>query len=62
MKKKMIFFPLMVIFILSMSACGSKTEKFSEYKCPMNCENKTYDKAGTCPVCEMDLEGVPSKK
>ncbi|MGV3631280.1 MAG: heavy metal-binding domain-containing protein [Bacteroidota bacterium] len=28
----------------------------------MNCENKTYDKPGTCPVCGMELEGVKSKK
>ncbi|MES2590210.1 MAG: heavy metal-binding domain-containing protein [Bacteroidota bacterium] len=62
MKSKMILFPLMIIFVLSMSACGSKTEKFSKYRCPMNCENKTYDKPGTCPVCKMDLEGLPSKK
>ena len=26
------------------------------YKCPMNCEDgKTYEKAGKCPVCKMDL-------
>lgn len=52
-----------VLFIgLVVSACGSKSESFTEYKCPMNCENKTYDKAGTCPVCKMDLEGVETKK
>jgi len=29
----------------------------SVYKCPMECEGeKTYGKAGICPVCEMDLE------
>ena len=29
------------------------------YKCPMECEGeKTYDKPGTCPVCEMDLEKI----
>jgi cytochrome c5 len=29
------------------------------YACPMKCEgDKTYDKAGTCPVCNMDLEEV----
>jgi hypothetical protein len=27
------------------------------YQCPMDCEHgKTYDKAGVCPVCGMDLE------
>ena len=29
------------------------------YKCPMDCEKgKTYDKAGSCPVCKMDLQKV----
>lgn len=28
-----------------------------EYQCPMNCEDgKTYDAAGSCPVCKMDLK------
>ncbi|KPM49262.1 heavy metal-binding domain-containing protein [Jiulongibacter sediminis] len=28
-----------------------------KYSCPMACEgDKTYDEAGKCPVCEMDLE------
>ncbi len=27
------------------------------YQCPMDCENgKTYDEAGKCPVCNMDLK------
>lgn len=27
------------------------------YKCPMDCEKgKTYDEAGACPVCKMDLK------
>ena len=31
-------------------------EQHAEYQCPMDCENgKTYDKPGTCPVCEMDI-------
>ena len=55
---------------LSLSACNNsnKTETNSAevksdstqtatiYQCPMKCEGeKTYDKAGTCPVCGMDL-------
>ncbi len=29
------------------------------YACPMKCEgDKTYDAAGTCPVCKMDLAEV----
>lgn len=60
--------------VISFTSCGSKTEKAEEksetadsknqnkttaYVCPMKCEGeKTYDKAGTCPTCGMDLEEV----
>ncbi len=27
----------------------------SAYICPMHCEGSGSDKAGKCPVCEMDL-------
>lgn len=31
----------------------------AKYQCPMKCEgDKTYDKAGSCPVCKMDLKEV----
>lgn len=31
----------------------------NNYQCPMKCEdNKTYDKPGQCPVCNMDLEKI----
>lgn len=31
----------------------------SVYQCPMDCENgKTYEVAGTCPVCKMDLKEI----
>ena len=30
------------------------------YKCPMKCEGaKTYDKAGKCPKCKMNLKAIP---
>jgi hypothetical protein len=30
-----------------------------KYQCPMKCENeKTYDKAGKCPMCQMDMKEV----
>jgi hypothetical protein len=33
----------------------------AKYQCPMDCEKgKTYDAAGTCPVCKMDLKPVKS--
>lgn len=29
------------------------------FQCPMKCEKeKVYDKAGSCPVCKMDLKEV----
>ena len=31
----------------------------SVYQCPMDCEKgKTYEVAGSCPVCEMDLVAI----
>src|ERR1044072_3786586 len=30
-----------------------------KYQCPMKCEGeKTYDKAGKCPMCQMDMKEV----
>ncbi|MFN8711272.1 MAG: heavy metal-binding domain-containing protein [Bacteroidota bacterium] len=44
--------------ILLLASCSSTPAK-TVYACPMDCENgKTYEKAGQCPVCEMDLEKV----
>ncbi len=56
------------IFIIS---CGSKTSESqtekpateqtenAKYQCPMKCEGeKTYDKPGSCPVCNMDLKKI----
>ena len=32
------------------------------YQCPMDCEEgKTYEAAGACPVCKMDLKEVAQK-
>lgn len=52
--------------VMAFNACQNaqnKTETTAEagtkYICPMNCEKgKTYDKPGSCPVCNMDLEPV----
>ena len=34
-------------------------DTLAAYKCPMKCEGeKTYDKAGKCPKCGMDLSDV----
>jgi len=51
---------IFLILFLLLNACGnqSKTaEKEAVYQCPMKCEGeKTYTKAGSCPVCKMDLQ------
>ena len=34
----------------------------AHYQCPMDCEDgKTYEEAGKCPVCEMDMEEVETE-
>jgi len=39
-----------------------KTEK-AAFACPMKCEGeKTYDKAGSCPKCNMDLKKTETTK
>ncbi len=39
---------------------AEKREGNGVYECPMHCEgDKTYDKAGDCPVCGMDLVEQP---
>ncbi len=41
----------------------SPTDGTAVFYCPMHCEgNKTYDKAGSCPVCGMDLVEQPTMK
>lgn len=50
-----------IAFLLSLGfffiACGHHAaHQAALYTCPMDCEKgKTYDHAGTCPVCKMDL-------
>ncbi|WP_245896391.1 DUF3347 domain-containing protein [Flavobacterium sediminis] len=35
------------------------SDNHTKYACPMKCEgDKTYDEAGSCPKCGMDLEAV----
>lgn len=43
--------------------CGMNHDKMAEmYACPMKCEGeKTYDKAGSCPKCKMDLKNMEMK-
>lgn len=45
--------------LLSVTSVSCKDKTYSKYQCPMKCEKeKTYDKPGTCPVCEMELKGI----
>jgi outer membrane biogenesis lipoprotein LolB len=65
MKYRIILLAAFATFALAACNNVSKTESKTDgaaqtaavYQCPMDCEKgKTYDKAGKCPVCEMDLE------
>lgn len=40
-------------------ANGGATISAVKYQCPMKCEGeKTYDTAGQCPLCKMDMKEV----
>ena len=65
MSKKIILPILLAILVFASCNNSEKAENKTNgstqtkavYQCPMDCEHgKTYDKAGKCPVCEMDLE------
>ena len=71
MKTKITTASLLLTAVMFMASCGSKTSENktegnateqtldAKYQCPMKCEgDKTYDKPGSCPVCNMDLEKV----
>lgn len=64
---KLIYASMMVLF----TACAGNSEKAEKtesavetahaevYGCPMKCEGeKTYEQAGTCPVCKMELQEI----
>lgn len=60
MKRNIKIYTTAILFAMSflvISCNNSKNKETVKYQCPMKCEGeKTYDKAGSCPVCEMDLE------
>lgn len=63
MKKITIIIVMIFTMSFTVTSCKSdkkeiKKEMTSEiYQCPMDCENgKSYTKAGSCPVCKMDLK------
>lgn len=40
-------------------ANGNSNVAAVKYQCPMKCEGeKTYDAAGKCPMCQMDMKEV----
>lgn len=57
---------IIVLFItaLTIVACNNSASNVSKddlavYQCPMKCEGeKTFDKAGSCSVCKMDLKPI----
>lgn len=59
---------IMVMAVLCFTAANAQSSKAKTnkapadtvaYQCPMKCEgSKTYDKAGKCPKCGMNLKAV----
>jgi len=73
MKTKITTAALLFTAVMFFASCGNKTSESKKepttteqtanamYQCPMKCEGeKMYDKPGSCPVCNMDLEKVES--
>lgn len=59
MKKIALCFVLFSSMSILNSCSSNKNNEKSTYQCPMECEgDKTYNKPGICPVCEMDLEEI----
>ena len=61
-------FLTMAIAVFSFTALNAQTTKTKNsitvadtaYYCPMKCEGeKTYEKAGKCPQCNMTLKAIP---
>lgn len=71
MKKQITTATFLLTAVMFFASCGNKTSESKKenttteqtanvmYQCPMKCEGeKMYDKPGSCPVCNMDLEKV----
>jgi hypothetical protein len=71
LQMKKLFFALAFGSLVACSENDKKSDQATEmpmmeqmadqkqYACPMRCEgDKTYEEAGTCPVCKMDLKEV----
>ncbi len=57
MKRNILLFGMLVTTLFTISCSSSGKHEKNMYQCPMQCEGeKSYDKEGKCPVCQMDLE------
>ena len=60
--KSILNYSLIFILVATLGACNTKKKEDTahvHYECPMHCEgDKTYEQAGSCPVCKMDLVPV----
>lgn len=52
-----------ILATTTLFSCSNNTKSATEqaeilqYQCPMKCEGeKTYDKEGVCPICNMNLK------
>ena len=57
------FILLSLLALVGLTSCQKKTtvsvSESGTYACPMKCEGeKTYNKPGQCPKCNMDLQKV----
>ncbi len=65
---KMAFLAILSFFCITTVNAQTKKDTTAKhqhtlaYQCPMKCEGyKTYEKAGKCPTCNMDLKAVAEK-
>jgi hypothetical protein len=78
MKKVILIIALVFLVNVTFNACRSENKdtkieqvssgenkdlELAKYQCPMKCEkDKTYQKKGKCPICEMELRKDKIKK
>ncbi|OUR92311.1 SCO family protein [Flavobacteriales bacterium 34_180_T64] len=66
--KQLITIVCSLLVIFSFSSCKDDTsditgDEAAVYQCPMKCEgDKTYEKEGSCPVCNMDILVISNQK
>ncbi len=65
MKKVLIVLSILISTSIILTSCGNDVKEESSvlYECPMHCEGeKTYNEAGSCPVCKMDLTPIKTEE